>query len=232
MAESLLPGLERRLRSELSGDVRFDRFTRGRYATDASHYQIMPVGVVAPKSAEEAERAIALAREEKVTVLARGGGTSQAGQTVNNSLVVDCSKYLTRVLELDPKRGRCTVEPGIVLDDLNRQLKPHGLWFPVDISTASRATIGGMAANNSCGARSLRYGNTRENVLSIDAVLADGTAAHFGPVNPDLSDLPDGSPFKMLARDLMALGAREAEEAKARFPQVQRRVGGYNLDAL
>src|SRR5689334_21221714 len=105
MAESLLPGLERRLKSELSGDIWFDRFTRGRYATDASHYQIMPAGVVAPRTIEEAERAIALAREEKVTVLARGGGTSQAGQTVNNSLVIDCSKYFTRILELDPKRA-------------------------------------------------------------------------------------------------------------------------------
>src|SRR5919112_2088082 len=137
MAETLHPGLERRLKAELAGGVQFDRFTRGRYATDASHYQIMPIGVVAPRTIEEAERAIALARDEKVTVLPRGGGTSQAGQTVNNSLVIDCSKYLTRVLDLDAKRGLCTVQPGIVLDDLNRELKRHGLWFPVDISTAS-----------------------------------------------------------------------------------------------
>src|SRR6188508_3093800 len=189
MPESLLPDLERRLKAELAGDVRFDRFTRGRYATDASHYQIMPLGVVAPKTVEEAERAIALARDEKVTVLARGGGTSQAGQTVNSSLVIDCSKYLNRVLELDVKKKRVTVEPGIVLDELNRALKPHGLWFPVDISTASRATLGGMVGNNSCGARSLRYGNTKENVLSVDAILPDGARAHFGPVAPDLSSL-------------------------------------------
>ena len=123
----MMPGLERRLKAELSGDVHFDRFTRGRYATDASHYQIMPVGVVAPRTIEEAERAIGFARAEGATVLARGGGTSQAGQTVGQSLVVDCSKYLTRILDLDVKRQRCTVEPGIVLDDLNRQLKPHGL---------------------------------------------------------------------------------------------------------
>ena len=99
------------------------------------------------------------------------------------------------------------VEPGIVLDELNRRLKPHGLWFPVDISTASRATIGGMVGNNSCGARSLRYGNTRENVLSIDAVLADGTRAHFGPAARDLSDLPAGSTLIPLARSLLGLGA-------------------------
>src|SRR5215468_10971853 len=226
------PGLERRFRAEVSGDVWFDRFTRGRYATDASHYQMMPIGVVAPRSVAEAERAIALARAEGVTVLPRGAGTSQSGQTVNHSLVVDCSKYLNRILDLDVAAKRCVVEPGIVLDDLNRQLKPHGLWFPVDISTASRATIGGMAGNNSCGARSLRYGNTRENVLSIDAVLADGTLAHFGQVNPDLSDIPDTSPLKPLAHDLLALGAREADAVTERFPQVQRRVGGYNLDSL
>jgi FAD/FMN-containing dehydrogenase/Fe-S oxidoreductase len=232
MSEIVVPGLERRLRKERVGDVMFDRFARGRYATDASHYQIMPVGVVAPRTIEDANRAIAIARDEGVSVTARGGGTSQAGQTVNTSLVIDCSKYLNRLLQLDVAERRCVVEPGIVLDDLNRQLKPHGLWFPVDISTASRATIGGMTANNSCGARSLRYGNTRENVLAIDAILADGTLAHFGEVNPDLSDIPEGSPLKALARDLLALGAREADAVQERFPHVQRRVGGYNLDAL
>ena len=210
----------------------FDRFTRGRYATDASHYQMMPLGVVAPRTMAEADRALAIAREEGVSVTPRGGGTSQAGQTVNSSLIIDCSKYLDRVLEIDAAGRRCVVEPGIVLDELNRKLKPHGLWFPVDISTASRATIGGMVGNNSCGARSLRYGNTRENVLSIDAVLADGKAAHFGPVNADLSDIAADSPLKPLARNLLALGAREAAAVEAGFPKVQRRVGGYNLDSL
>ncbi|HVZ53752.1 MAG TPA: FAD-binding and (Fe-S)-binding domain-containing protein, partial [Pseudolabrys sp.] len=224
------PGLERRLKAALSGDVRFDPFTRGRYSTDASHYQIAPLGVVAPRTIEEADRAIAIARAEGVTVLARGGGTSQAGQTVGESLVVDCSKYLTRVLDLDVKGARCAVEPGIVLDDLNRQLKPHGLWFPVDISTASRATIGGMAGNNSCGGRSLRYGTMRDNVLAIDAILADGTRGHFGRIGGDLADVP--APLRPLAQDLLAIGAREADEIAARFPKVQRRVGGYNLDAL
>jgi FAD/FMN-containing dehydrogenase/Fe-S oxidoreductase len=227
-----MPGLERRLRAEVAGDVHFDRYTRGRYATDASHYQIMPLGVVAPRDMAQAERAIALARAEGVSVLPRGAGTSQCGQTINQSLVVDCSKYLTRVLEIDAPGRRCVVEPGIVLDELNRALKPHGLWFPVDISTASRATIGGMVGNNSCGARSLRYGNTRENVLSVDALLSHGEHAHFGRVASDLSDIPSTSPLRLLAKHLLALGAREADEIEARFPKVQRRVGGYNLDAL
>jgi FAD/FMN-containing dehydrogenase/Fe-S oxidoreductase len=226
----LLPGLERRLKAELTGEVQFDRFTRGRYATDASHYQVMPIGVVAPRTIEEADQAIAIARSEGATVLARGGGTSQAGQAVGKSLVIDCSKYLTRILDLDVKRARCTVEPGIVLDELNRQLKPHGLWFPVDISTSSRATIGGMAGNNSCGGRSMRYGTMRDNVISIEALLADGTLAHFGRIGGSLKDVP--APLRPLAKDLLAIGAREAEEIAERFPKVQRRVGGYNLDAL
>src|ERR1044071_7587378 len=205
MAETVMPALARRLKAELRGDVMFDRFSRGRYATDASHYQIVPLGVVAPRTIEEANRAIEIAREDGVAVTPRGGGTSQAGQTVNTSLVVDCSKYLNKVLELDVAGRRCVVEPGIVLDDLNRQLKAHGLWFPVDISTSSRATIGGMTANNSCGARSLRYGNTRENVLSIDAVLADGTAAHFGRIGEPGVDVPPA-----LVRVLLLMSARAA----------------------
>jgi FAD/FMN-containing dehydrogenase/Fe-S oxidoreductase len=226
----VMPGLERRLKAELSGEVQFDRYIRGRYATDASHYQITPIGVVAPRTIEEAERAIGIARSEGATVLARGGGTSQAGQTVGESLVVDCSKYLTRILDLDLKNARCAVEPGIVLDDLNRQLKPHGLWFPVDISTSSRATIGGMAGNNSCGGRSLRYGTMRDNVIAIEALLADGTLAHFGRIGGNINDV--AAPLRPLAKELLAIGAREADEVAARFPKVQRRVGGYNLDAL
>jgi FAD/FMN-containing dehydrogenase/Fe-S oxidoreductase len=232
MAETVLPGLERRLKAQLTGEVRFDAYTRGRYATDASHYQIMPIGVVAPRTIAEAQTALALAREEGVSVLPRGGGTSQSGQTVNSSLVIDCSRHLDHLTELDVTGKRCAVEPGIVLDELNRKLKAHGLWFPVDISTASRATIGGMVGNNSCGARSLRYGNTRENVLSIDAVLADGMAAHFGPAARDLSDLPADSAVVPLARDLLEIAAARSWEIETNFPKVQRRVGGYNLDAL
>ena len=232
MTETILPGLERRLRQQLLGDVAFDPFTRGRYATDASHYQVTPIGVVAPRSVKEAECALALARKEGASVLPRGAGTSQAGQSVNSSLVIDCSKYLDHVIQIDVAGERCVVEPGIVLDELNRRLRPHGLWFPVDISTASRATIGGMVANNSCGARSLRYGNTRENVISVDAVLADGALHHFGRTAPDLSDIPAHSRLRPLARELLSIAEQQAEEIEAGFPKVQRRVGGYNLDAL
>ncbi|MGW1421165.1 FAD-binding and (Fe-S)-binding domain-containing protein [Bradyrhizobium manausense] len=224
--------LAARLAREVSGDVLFDRFSRGRYATDASFYQIVPSGVVVPKTMDEALRALAIARDEGVKVTPRGGGTSQCGQTVNDGLVVDLSKHLNRILSLDVAGRTCVVEPGIVLDDLNRQLKKHGLWFPVDVSTASRATIGGMAGNNSCGGRSLRYGTMRDNTLSMEASLADGTLSRFGEVSRDLSDSDAGETMRALFRDMLDLGAREADEIAARFPKVQRRVGGYNLDAL
>lgn len=224
--------LERRLRADMTGDVLFDRFSRGRYATDASFYQIVPSGVVVPRTMDEALRALAIARDEGVKVTPRGGGTSQCGQTVNDGLVVDLSKHLNRILSLDVEGRTCAVEPGIVLDDLNRQLKKHGLWFPVDVSTASRATIGGMAGNNSCGGRSLRYGTMRDNTLSMEASLADGTLSRFGEVSRDLSELDAGETMRALFRDMLDLGTREADEIAARFPKVQRRVGGYNLDAL
>lgn len=224
--------LERRLRADMTGDVLFDRFSRGRYATDASFYQIVPSGVVVPKTMDGALRALAIARDEGVKVTPRGGGTSQCGQTVNDGLVVDLSKHLNRILSLDLEGRTCVVEPGIVLDDLNRQLKKHGLWFPVDVSTASRATIGGMAGNNSCGGRSLRYGTMRDNTLSMEASLADGTLSRFGEVSRDLSELDAAETMRALFRDMLDLGTREADEIAARFPKVQRRVGGYNLDAL
>src|ERR1700685_3023185 len=224
--------LEERLKREMTGEVLFDRFNRGRYATDASFYQIMPLGVVVPKTIDEALRALAIARDQGVIVTPRGGGTSQCGQTVNSGPIIDFSKYLNRIVSLDVEKRSCVVEPGIVLDDLNRQLKKHGLWFPVDVSTASRATIGGMAGNNSCGGRSLRYGTMRDNTLSMDAALADGTLLHFGEMPRDLSQLNSNDSGFAPFRDMLALGAREAGEIADKFPKVQRRVGGYNLDAL
>jgi FAD/FMN-containing dehydrogenase/Fe-S oxidoreductase len=224
--------LEERLKRETTGDVLFDPFNRGRYATDASFYQIMPAGVVVPRSIDEALRALAIVRDAGRIVTPRGGGTSQCGQTVNDGIVIDFSKHLNRIISLDAENRTCVVEPGIVLDDLNRQLKKHGLWFPVDVSTASRATIGGMAGNNSCGGRSLRYGTMRDNTLSMDAALASGTSLHFGEVPRDLRQLDSSHSGLDLFRDMLALGEREAAEIADKFPKVQRRVGGYNLDAL
>ena len=228
MVEVMRPGLERRLAREIEGEVLVDAFSRGRYASDASIYQIMPAAVVVPRSTADVAAALAAARQEGLALTMRGGGTSQCGQTVNSGLVVDTSKYLNRILELDVEGRRALVEPGIVLDELNRALKTHGLWFPVDISTASRATIGGMAGNNSCGARSLRYGIMRDHVVAIDALMANGEPAHFGEIGQNGKDAPPGD----LIADLLSLGRTEADEIARRFPAVQRRVGGYNIDAL
>jgi len=214
------------LKNSLEGEVLGDAFDRGRYATDASIYQMMPHGVIVPKSIEDIIATIDYARSREMAILPRGGGTSQCGQTVNHALVLDNTKYLNRLLELDVEGRRCVVEPGIVLDELNRQLKPHGLWFPVDVSTSSRATIGGMAGNNSCGGRSIRYGIMRDNVTAIDAVLADGRLARFGALDGDISGLDDILPV------LLRLGAENAGHIRDHFPDLLRRVGGYNIDAL
>ena len=172
--------------------------------------------------------ALDFARDRGLSVLPRGGGTSQCGQTVNHALVIDNTKHLNRILSLDVANRRCVVEPGIVLDDLNRQLKPHGLWFPVDVSTSSRATIGGMAGNNSCGGRSIRYGIMRDNVTAIDAIMADGSDSRFGALNETgLTGMLAG-----LWPELEALGRDNSQEILNRFPQILRRVGGYNIDAL
>src|SRR4030088_2057424 len=181
---------------------------------------------------DEALQVLAIARDDGRIVTPRGGGTSPCGQTVNDGIVIDFSKHLNRIVSLDVENRTCVVEPGIVLDDLNRQLKKHGLWFPVDVSTASRATIGGMAGNNSCGGRSLRYGTMRDNTISMDAALADGRLLHFGEVPQDLEQLNSSNSGLGLFRDMLDLGEREATEIAERFPKVQRRVGGYNLDAL
>src|SRR5438132_6336828 len=224
--------LEQRLRRETQAEVLFDAFSRGRYSTDASIYQIEPLGVVVPRSREDAATAIAIDREEGVPVLPRGGGTSQCGQTVARALVLDCSKYLDRVVSVDVEGRRARVEPGVVLDRLNRLLRKDRLFFPVDPSTASRATIGGMTANNSCGSRSLRYGNMVHNVRGVDALLADGTAAWFGEIPGNFADGTEPERYRELVRRLRALHRREAEEIERRFPKVLRRVGGYNIDSI
>jgi FAD/FMN-containing dehydrogenase/Fe-S oxidoreductase len=221
------PALAARLRREIRGDVLFDAFSRGRYATDASIYQIEPVGVVVPRTEEDARTAIRIAIEEGVPVLPRGAGTSQCGQTVGAALVIDNSKYLKEVVAFDADARTVCVQPGIVLDRLNAFLKPHGLWYPVDVSTAAQATIGGMAGNNSCGSRSIHYGNMVHNVRAIDAVLADGSQYHFGDIGAE----PAGPPgYAELVKKIRALAAREADEITARYPALLRRVGGYNLD--
>ena len=215
-----------RLRREIEGDVLFDAASRGRYATDASIYQIDPIGVVIPKTEQDTAIAIQIAREEKLPILPRGAGTSQCGQTVGAALVIDNSKYLNKIFDFEPGAMEIDVQPGVVLDQLNAFLKPHGLWFPVDVSTSAQATLGGMAGNNSCGSRSIRYGNMVHNVKGIEAILSDGTGVWFS----ELNDAARSGRYRDMVDGFHAIARREADEIRARFPRLLRRVAGYNLD--
>ncbi|HET7547588.1 MAG TPA: FAD-linked oxidase C-terminal domain-containing protein [Usitatibacter sp.] len=219
--------LERRLAREVDGEILFDAASCGRYATDASIYQVTPVGVVVPRNAAAAIAAMQIAVEEGVPILPRGAGSSQCGQTVGAALVIDDSKYLNRALEVDAESMRAVVEPGLVLDALNARLKPLGVWYPVDVSTSSQATLGGMAGNNSCGSRSLAYGNSVDRIEAIDAWLANGVRGRFG----DERAMTDPA-IRALAAKARVLWERERAEIEARIPKVARRVAGYNLDRL
>jgi FAD/FMN-containing dehydrogenase/Fe-S oxidoreductase len=214
------------LSKELRGDVLFDGASRGRYSTDASIYQITPIGVVVPRDQADVLRALDIARDQKVAVLSRGAGTSQCGQTVGEALIIDNSRWLCNVVDFDQHARTVTVEPGIVLDHLNAWLKPYGLWFPVDVSTSAQCTIGGMTGNNSCGSRSIEYGNMVHNVLGIDAVLADGTQAYFGSLKEPIQ----GARLEGILETLKTIATRERGELAERIPKVLRRVAGYNID--
>ena len=215
-------------------DVRYDRLTRALYATDASVYQIVPLLVAFPATAADVVAAVSVCARFGVPITARGGGTSQAGQSIGPGVILDCSKHFDRVLEIIPAERWVRVEPGCVLDELNRALKPHGLLFAPDISTSNRATIGGMIANNSSGARSVLYGKTIDHVLELKVVLSDGS-------NVDLKPLPEPEVETRCGREnlegacyrtVRRLAAEHAEEIGRRFPRILRRVGGYNLDAF
>ncbi len=224
--------LERRLKAALAGEVRFDAFTRGRYATDASIYQVMPAGVVFPKSKADVAAILEIARAHATPVIARGAGTSQNGQPIGRGLIVDFSRHLDHVLAFDATAGTISVEPGVVLERLNARVRPAGWFYPVEPSTASRCTIGGMTGNNSCGARSLRYGKMVDNVLSVEALLADGNTLRASRTSNLVLDA-SGSPRAIaLAQAMTALAGRERDEIARMYPTVQRRVGGYNLDEL
>jgi FAD/FMN-containing dehydrogenase/Fe-S oxidoreductase len=226
--------LQRDLEAVIDGEVRFDKVSRALYSTDASVYQIEPLGVVIPRSAEAVARAVEIAARHHVAITPRGGGTSQAGQSIGAGLVLDTSKHLNRILEINPDQRWARVEPGVVLDELNAALKPYHLRFAPDVSSASRATVGGMMANNSSGARSVLYGKTIDHVIEQRVVLADGALAAFRPLDRSAATAAGhGSSIEARAyRAIPALAARHAGEIERRFPKVLRRVGGYNLDAF
>ena len=224
--------LQRELEAGIDGEVRFDRVSRALYSTDASVYQIEPLGVVIPRSAEAVVHAVTLAARHGVPITPRGGGTSQAGQAIGAGLVLDTSKHLNRILEINPDERWARVQPGVVLDELNGALRRFNLRFAPDVSSASRATVGGMMANNSSGARSVRYGKTIDHVREQHVVLSDGGIAHLRPLSAaQLAAAGQGDSIEARAyRAVPELGRRHAAEIDRRFPKILRRVGGYNLD--
>jgi len=228
---------ERHLREGVKGDVSFDEVTRGIYATDASNYQVMPVALVCPRDEADVRAAVACARDHHVSILPRGGGTSLAGQAAGPSLVIDFSKYMHAILELDVEARWVRVQPGIVLDNLNVALAPHGLHFAPDPATSSRATIGGMIGNNSSGTKSILYGLTQDHVLAMKVLLCDGTILEFEELAPEeYSRRAQGGDTCAREAGILtgfrALIESNRDEIEARFPKVMRRVAGYNLDAF
>ena len=227
-ADALRAELER----QLEGEVRFDRITRALYSTDASVYQIEPLGVVVPRSREDLIRTVRICAGHRCPLTMRGGGTSQAGQAIGAGIIVDTSKFLNRILDVNVQERWARIEPGVVLDELNAALRPNGLRFAPDISTASRATVGGMMANNSAGARSVYYGKTIDHVLEQEVLLSDGSVVRLGPVSVDdldalcSSDTLESRCYSVVRR----LASEHAGEIRRRYPKILRRVGGYNLD--
>lgn len=216
----------------VEGEVRFDAVSRSMYATDASVYQLMPLGVVIPRNRDDIRRTLALCREYGVSITPRGGGTSQAGQAIGKGIQLDFSKYLSRILEVNEAEQYVRVEPGIVLDNLNAQLKAYGLYLPLDISTSDRAVIGGMIANNSAGTRSIVYGMTVDYVEELTVMLSDGSVVQVGPLSDEAwaakteQDDLEGECYRVVSQ----LAVEHAAEIDKRYPKIMRRVGGYNLN--
>ncbi|MDP9466158.1 MAG: FAD-binding oxidoreductase, partial [Actinomycetota bacterium] len=228
------PDLESKLRAELRGEVQFDDYSRHLFSRDASMYAITPVGVVFPLDADDVAATVRVAREFGVSVTPRGAGTSLAGQTVGDGIVLDFSRHMDRILHLDPEARTARVQPGVVQDDLNRAAAPFGLMFGPDTSTSNRATLGGMIGNNSAGSGSLRFGMTIDHVRALEVVLSDGSRAVFSPLDEAererqaAADTLEGR----LYRDLPALVERSRGAIEQGFPPFWRRAGGYRLDRL
>ena len=226
--------LKQELEGKIQGDLLWDQMSRMLFSTDASLYQQTPLGVVLPETRADIVQAVRTAAKYRVPILPRGGGTSLAGQTVTRGLVIDDSKHMTRVLEINPGERWAQVEPGIILDNLNHALGPHGLFFAPDVATASRATVGGMLGNNSAGVRSVRYGRTVEHVLEVEVVLATGEELHFKELNARELDSKCSQQDREgeIYRTVRNLVGRHRELIQEKYPNVPRRSGGYTLDAL
>ena len=222
------------LSARVDGEVRFDAGSRGAYSTDASNFRQVPIGVVVPRAVDAAVEAIAVCREHAAPVLSRGGGTSLAGQCTNTAVVIDWTKYCNRLLSVDPDARTCLVEPGIVLDDLNRQLAPHGLRYGPEPATHPNCTIGGMIGNNSCGATAQRTGKVVDNIARLEVLLYDGTRFWSGETSDDEYRAIErhGDRRAGVYRALRRLRDEYADEIRVRYPHIPRRVSGYNLDSL
>jgi FAD/FMN-containing dehydrogenase/Fe-S oxidoreductase len=226
--------LERDLQRAVAGEVRFDAGTRAVYSADASNYRQVPIGVVLPRTLEDIVAAVSVCRAHGVPILARGGGTAQNGQCVNVAIVIDCSKYLNRVRSIDPQARLARVEPGVVCDALRDAAERHGLTFAPDPATHSRCTLGGMIGNNSCGPHSVMAGKTVENIARLEVLTYDGARFWCGPTSAAEFEriVAAGGRQAEIYRGLKALAERYAELIRAKFPQIKRRVSGYNLDQL
>ena len=226
--------LAEELQKRVSGEVRFDPFSRVLYSTDASIYQMEPVGVVIPRSVEDVLAVIEIARDNRVPVLPRAGGTGLAGQSVNHAIVMDFSKYLNQVVEVNQEEQWVRVQPGIVLDQLNRYLAPYNLQYAPDPTTSNRACVGGGIGNNTCGAHSVIYGKTLDHIKEVDVVLSDAAQAHFQSLEPhELEAKLNGEGLESdIYRGVLQIARENLAEIEARYPKIMRRVSGYNLDSF
>jgi len=228
------PDLAAALRRELRGEVAFDDYSRHLFSRDASMYSIEPIGVAFPRDADDVAAAVAVAAEFEAPVLSRGGGTSLAGQTVGAALVLDMSRHMDRILEIDPERRLARVQPGVVQDDLNRAAGKAGLMFGADTSTSNRATLGGMIGNNSAGSHSVRFGMTVDHVEALDVVLSDASRARLETVSADELARRAGAQTLegSLHRELPRIVEAHREGIETGFPKFWRQAGGYRLDRL
>ena len=226
--------LEADLNTSVVGEVRFDEVSRQMYSTDASLYRIEPIGVVIPRDSSDVQAVLEIAGKNKVSVLPRGGGTGLSGQTVNHAIVLDFSKYMHEVKEINQEERWVRTQPGVTIDDLNRQVRHTGLFFTPDPSTSSRANIGGAMGNNSCGARSIIYGKTVDQVISMNVVLSDGSPTIFEQLSPGLleSKLKSENLEGRIYNQVNEIARLSAEAVEERYPKILRRVGGYNLDLI
>ena len=229
------PGaLERDLRRRVDGEVRFDAGSRGAYSTDASNYRQVPIGVVVPRTVDAGAEAVAVCHRHGAPVVSRGGGTSLAGQACNAAVVIDWSKYCRGVVSVDADAGTCVVEPGIVLDELNERLAPHGLMFGPRPATHDHCTLGGMLGNNSCGATAQAYGKTADNVVRLEILTYDGERFWAGPTSDGeyAAIVAAGGRRSVIYQQLRELIEGRASLVRERYPRIPRRVSGYNLDSL